>query len=37
MMPDAKEPNDAYKNTLKKEILKVITDYFMEMLLDIVN
>jgi hypothetical protein len=34
---DAKEPNDAYKNNLKKEILQVITKNFMEMLLDMVN
>jgi hypothetical protein len=33
---DAKEPNDAHKNKLK-EILQVITESFMEMLLDMVN
>jgi hypothetical protein len=32
---DTKEPNDAHKNTLKKEILQVITENFVEMLLDI--
>jgi hypothetical protein len=30
---NAKEPNDAHKNTLKKEILQVIT----EMVIDMVN
>jgi hypothetical protein len=34
---DAKEPNNAYKNILKEEILQVINDNFMEMLLDMVN
>jgi molecular chaperone DnaK (HSP70) len=34
---DAKEPNDAHKNTFKEEILQVITENFMEMLLDMVN
>jgi hypothetical protein len=34
---DAKEPNDAHKNTLKEKILKVINENFMEMLLDVVN
>jgi hypothetical protein len=34
---DAKEPNDAHKNTLKEEILQIITENFMEMLLDMVN
>jgi hypothetical protein len=33
----AKEPNEAYKNNLKEEILQVITENFMEMLLDMVN
>jgi hypothetical protein len=33
----AKEPNEAHKNTLKKEILQEITENFMEMLPDIVN
>jgi hypothetical protein len=32
---DGKEPNDAHKN--KEEILQVITEKFMEMLLDMVN
>jgi hypothetical protein len=32
-----KEPKDAHKNTLKEEILQVITENFMEMLLDMVN
>jgi hypothetical protein len=27
---DAKEPNDAHKNSLKEEILQVITENFME-------
>jgi endo-alpha-1,4-polygalactosaminidase (GH114 family) len=31
------EPNKAHKNTLKEEILQVITENFMEMLLDMVN
>jgi hypothetical protein len=34
---DTKEPNDAHKNTFKEEILQVITENFMEMLLDMVN
>jgi hypothetical protein len=34
---NAKEPNNAYKNDLKEEILQVITENFMEILLDIVN
>jgi hypothetical protein len=34
---DAKEPNDAHKNSLKEEILQVITENFMEILLDMVN
>jgi predicted house-cleaning noncanonical NTP pyrophosphatase (MazG superfamily) len=34
---DTKEPKDAHKNNLKEEILQVITDNFMEMLLDMVN
>jgi hypothetical protein len=33
----AKEPNEAYKNTPKKEILQVINENFIEMLLDMVN
>jgi hypothetical protein len=32
-----KEPNEAHKNTMKEEILKVINENFIEMLLDIVN
>jgi hypothetical protein len=32
-----KEPNEAHKNILKGEILQVITENFMEMLLDMVN
>jgi hypothetical protein len=31
------EPNEAHKNILKDEILQVITEDFMEMLLDMVN
>jgi uncharacterized protein YdeI (BOF family) len=34
---NAKEPNDAQKINLKEEILQIITDNFMEMLLDMVN
>jgi chromosome segregation ATPase len=34
---DAKDPNDTHKNILKEEILQVITEHFMEMLLDMVN
>jgi hypothetical protein len=34
---DGKEPNDAHKNNLKEEILQVITENFMEMLLDMLN
>jgi hypothetical protein len=34
---DAKEPNVAHKNPVKEEILQVITENFMEMLLDMVN
>jgi hypothetical protein len=33
----AEEPNDAHKSNLKQEILQVITENFMEMLLDMVN
>jgi hypothetical protein len=33
----AKESNKAHKNVLKKVILQVITENFMEMLLDMVN
>jgi hypothetical protein len=34
---DTKEINDAHKNNLKEETLQVITENFMEMLLDMVN
>jgi hypothetical protein len=34
---DTKEPSDAHKNTLKKEILQVITENFMEMIQDADN
>jgi hypothetical protein len=34
---DTKESNEAQKNTLKEEMLKVITENFMELLLDMVN
>jgi hypothetical protein len=34
---DTKEPNNAHKNTHREEILQVITENFMEMLLDMVN
>jgi endo-alpha-1,4-polygalactosaminidase (GH114 family) len=34
---DANECNDAHKNTLKEEILQVITENFKGMLLDMVN
>jgi hypothetical protein len=34
---DTKEPNDAQKNNLKEEILQVITENFMELLLDMIN
>jgi hypothetical protein len=33
----AKGPNEAHKNTLKKEILQVINENFIEMILDMVN
>jgi hypothetical protein len=32
-----KEPKEAYKNTLKEEILQVINENFTEMILDTVN
>jgi hypothetical protein len=32
-----KKPNEGHKNTMKEEILQVITENFMEMLLDMVN
>jgi hypothetical protein len=34
---DAKEHNNAQKNNPKEEILQVITENFLEMLLDMVN
>jgi hypothetical protein len=34
---ETKEPNDLYKSTFKEEILQVITDNFMEIILDMVN
>jgi hypothetical protein len=34
---NGKEPNDAHKSILKEEILQVITENFMETLLDMVN
>jgi hypothetical protein len=34
---DMKEPNDVQKNTLKEDILKVITENFMETILDMVK
>jgi hypothetical protein len=34
---DTKEPSDAHKNILKEEILQVITENFMEILLDMVK
>jgi hypothetical protein len=34
---DTKEPSDVHKNTIKEEILQVITEHFMEMTLDTVN
>jgi hypothetical protein len=33
----AKEPNEAYKNKLKEEFLKVIIENFIEIILDMVN
>jgi hypothetical protein len=33
----AKEPNEGHKNNLKKEILQVINENFIEMILDMVN
>jgi molecular chaperone DnaK (HSP70) len=36
-MNNAKESNDAHKNNLKEEILQVITENFMEMLIDMVS
>jgi hypothetical protein len=32
-----KKPNNVHKTILKEEILQVITENFMEMLLDMVN
>jgi triacylglycerol esterase/lipase EstA (alpha/beta hydrolase family) len=34
---NTKEPNKAQKNTLKGKILQVITENFMEIVLDMVN
>jgi hypothetical protein len=34
---DSKEPRDTHKNFLKEEILQVITEKFMEMILDMDN
>jgi molecular chaperone DnaK (HSP70) len=34
---DSKEPNNVHKDTVKEEILQVITENFMEMLLHVVN
>jgi hypothetical protein len=34
---DAKEPSHANNNSLEEEILQVITENFMDMLLDMVN
>jgi hypothetical protein len=34
---DTKEPSDSHKNNLKEEILQVITEDFMEMIVDAVN
>jgi hypothetical protein len=34
---NTKEPNDVHKNNLKEEILQVITENFMELILDTVN
>jgi hypothetical protein len=31
---NAKEPNDVHKNILKEDILQVITENFMDMILD---
>jgi hypothetical protein len=33
----SKEPSNAHKNIIKEEILQVITENFMEMILDMVN
>jgi histidinol-phosphate/aromatic aminotransferase/cobyric acid decarboxylase-like protein len=33
----AKEPSEAHKNTLKEEILQVITEDFIETIMDMVN
>jgi hypothetical protein len=34
---DTKDPKDVHKNTLKEDLLQVITENFMEMILDMVN
>jgi chromosome segregation ATPase len=36
-MNDAKKPNNVHKSTLKEDILQVITENFIEMILDMVN
>jgi hypothetical protein len=33
----AKEPNEAHKNTLKKESLQVINENYTEMIMDMAN
>jgi uncharacterized protein YecA (UPF0149 family) len=33
----AKEPNEAHKNTLKEEILQIISENFIEIILDMAN
>jgi hypothetical protein len=33
----AKEPNEAHKNNVKEDILKVLNENFLEMILDMVN
>jgi hypothetical protein len=33
----AKEPNEVHKNNLKEDILQVLSENFIEMLLDMVN
>jgi hypothetical protein len=37
MINYTKEPNEAHQNNLKEEILQVITENFMELLLNMVN
>jgi hypothetical protein len=36
-VPDTTEPSDAHKNILKEEILQIITENFMEVILNVVN